>query len=489
MNFSIKNMSEMEVKSDALILPIFEDFKTDIYSELDGIAGGLIKKIYGSDEFSGKLNQTLLIHVKNINSSRIVLAGLGKKNEISNEKLRQCSGKAFSLLKAIGVKDAAVSTKAFSYIAASMKGDMKPVEYFIEGGLLSLYSFEMYRKSERKTELKDITILSGDKDVSLSRIQTIVDAVNYARDLINMPSNHMTPSSLASEALKLSGKKVRVNILDKKACEKEGMQSYLSVAKGSAEPLKFIIIQYNGGKGKSIVLIGKSITFDSGGISIKPAEGMEKMKYDMSGGAAVLAAIMAAAKLKLPVNVIGILPAAENMPGATATRPGDIVKAITGKTIEINNTDAEGRLALADAIGYAIKHYSPKEIIDIATLTGACSIALGNEAIAMMGNNEGLMDKLKAASEETYERVWQMPLYDEYKEYIKGDAADIKNSGGRNGSLVTGGYFLKEFAGDTPWAHLDIAGTAWNDKDKPYMAKGASGVGVRLLLQYLQRSV
>lgn len=489
MNFSIKNISEQEIKSDALILPIFEDIKADIYSELDDISGGLIKKIYGSDEFSGKLNQTLLIHVKNINTLRILLVGLGKKGDVSNEKIRQCGGKAFSFLKGIGIKEAAISTKAFSYIKGSINGNMKPVEYFIEGGLLGLYSFERYRKPEQKTNLKDIVVLNGDKDIYFSRIETIVDSVNYARNLINTPSNHMTPSSLASEALKLSGKNVKVNILDKKACEKEGMEAYLAIAKGSAEPLKFITIQYKGGKGKPIVLIGKSITFDSGGISIKPSEGMEKMKYDMSGGASVLSVISAAVKLKLPLNIVSVLPAAENMPGSMATRPGDIVKTITGKTIEIVNTDAEGRLALADAIAYAIKHYSPKEIIDIATLTGACSIALGNEAIAMMGNNEGLMDKLKAASEETYERVWQMPLYDEYKEYIKGDAADIKNSGGRNGSLVTGGYFLKEFAGDTPWAHLDIAGTAWNDKDKPYMAKGASGVGVRLLLQYLQQNV
>jgi leucyl aminopeptidase len=245
------------------------------------------------------------------------------------------------------------------------------------------------------------------------------------------------------------------------------------------------VLNYRGGKGAPVALIGKSITFDSGGISIKPSEGMEKMKYDMAGGAAVLAVVKAASQMRLPVNLVGILPATENLPGGTATKPGDIVTSLSGKTIEIVNTDAEGRMVLADGIGY-VKKFKPKVIIDIATLTGACGVALGNEAIAMMGNDSKVMERLKTIGDEVYERVWQMPLYEEYLEYIKSDVAELKNSGGKTGSLVTAAYFLKEFAGDTPWVHLDIAGTAWTEKDRPYVPKGATGIGVRLLLNLLK---
>ena len=295
----------------------------------------------------------------------------------------------------------------------------------------------------------------------------------------------MTPSDLAKAAVSLKQKNLSVKVLEKKDAERLGMGAYLSVAKGSKEPLKFIVLEYKGSKGKPLALIGKSITFDSGGISLKPSDGMEKMKYDMAGGAAVLGVLKAASALKLPVNLIGILPATENLPGGSATKPGDIARSITGKTVEIINTDAEGRLILADAIGYA-KRFKPKAIIDIATLTGACSVALGNEAIAMMGNDRKLLDKIKKSAENTYERVWEMPLFDEYKEYIKSDIADVKNTGGKNGSLVTAAYFLYEFAEKTPWVHLDIAGTAWAEKDKPYIPKGASGISVRLIMDLIK---
>ncbi|MCL5062723.1 MAG: leucyl aminopeptidase [Nitrospiraceae bacterium] len=486
MNILIKNISEEGIKADALILPFFEDYSPDIYSDLDSIIGGLIRRIINSKEFTGKQNQSSLLHVRNINSDRILLIGLGKQSEITSDRMRQAGGRAFSSLRETGVKDIAVSSKLFEHLPKSFIASQKPAFYFIEGGLLSLYKFEKYRKSENNKEIKTATILGSDKDIALKWLQTVVNAVNFAKDLINTPSNDMTPAVLSDLAKSISGKKVKVKVLERKDIEKEGMGAYLSVSKGSAEPPKFIVVEYKGGKGDPLALVGKSITFDSGGISLKPAEGMEKMKYDMSGGASVLAVIKAVSELDLAVNIVGILPATENLPGGSASKPGDIVKSITGKTIEIINTDAEGRLALADAMGYAIKYYKPKAVIDIATLTGACSVALGSEAIAIMGNNTELMGKLKKASEETYERAWQMPLYEEYKDYIKSDAADIKNSGGKNGSLVTAGYFLKEFAGDTPWVHLDIAGTAWNDKDKPYMPKGATAIGVRLLLTFLK---
>lgn len=486
MDIVVKNISEEEIRADALIFPLFEDSSSEVYSALDSIIGGLIKKVIKSREFAGKHNQITLLHVRNINSDRILLIGLGKQSDITADRIRQAGGKAFSYLWDTGVKDIAVSTSIFSYMPEGFKSSQKPVFYFIEGGLLSLYKFEKYKKSENNKEIKTATILGTDKDIPLKWLQTSISAVNFAKDLVNTPSNDMTPTVLSDIAKSLSSKKIKVKVLEKKEIEKEGMGAYLSVSKGSVEPPKFIVIEYKGGKGNPLALIGKSITFDSGGISLKPAEGMERMKYDMSGGASVLAIIKAASELELPVNIAGILPATENLPSGSASKPGDIVKTINGKTIEIINTDAEGRLALADAIGYAIKYYKPSAVIDIATLTGACSIALGSEAIAMMGNNAGLMEKIKKASEDTYERVWQMPLYDEYKDYIKSDVADIKNSGGKNGSLVTAGYFLKEFAGDIPWVHLDIAGTAWNDKDKPYISKGSTGIGVRLMLRFLK---
>ncbi len=318
----------------------------------------------------------------------------------------------------------------------------------------------------------------------LIRAKTVASSVCFARDLVNTPANEMTPSDLAEAALSLKSKNLSVRILERKDVERLGMHSYLSVANGSNQPPKFIILEYTGAKESPLVLIGKSVTFDSGGISIKPSEGLEKMKYDMAGGAAVLGVMKAASELRLPVHLIGILPATENLLGGSASRPGDVVRAMDGKTIEIISTDAEGRMTLADAIVFA-KRYEPRAVIDIATLTGACSIAFGNVVIGMMGNSRDLLDKMKQSGDSVYERVWEMPLFKEYKEYLKSDVADLKNSGGRQGSLSASASFLHEFAGDTNWVHLDIAGTAYHDKDRPYAPKGATGIGVRLLFNFI----
>ncbi len=490
MDISIKNIAEEEVTADTLVLPFFENNSAAFYDHLDSLIGGFIRKALHSKEFTGKHKQLTLLHVQNIKAGRVLLAGLGKQSDLTAERIRQTGGKALAYLRDIGASGIAVSNGVFKKTAGDSlnlrEAKNKPMYYFLEGGLLGLYKFEKFRKAENGKEVKSVSILAADKDIPLRKLRAAVDAVNFARDLVNTPSNSMTPETLGSIALSLSGKKIRVKVLERKEAEKEGMGAYLSVAGGSAESPRFIVVEYKGGKGAPLVLIGKAITFDSGGISIKPAEGMEKMKYDMAGGAAVLAVMRAASELEPEMNIIGLLPAAENMPGGTASKPGDVVRTITGKTVEIISTDAEGRLTLADAIGYAIKHYKPMGMVDLATLTGACSIALGGEAIAMMGSGPELMESLKKAAEETHERVWQMPLYDEYRDYIKSDVADLKNAGGRNGSLVTAGYFLREFSGDTPWVHLDIAGTAWNDKDRPYLPKGASGIGVRLMLDLLE---
>lgn len=488
MKLTVKNIPAAKIKSDVLIIPLLENVFPESYATLDLLSGGLIKKVITSKEFTGKHGSNTLLHTTNMNLNKILLTGLGRQADITSETIRQAGGKAFSFLKNIGVESISIASKEMNSFLKSNAMKLKPSLYFLEGGLLNLYNFKRYKKTENQKEISNITILGDDNENSLKWIDITVSAVNFARDLINTPSNDMTPSKLAEIANSLAGGNIKVQIYDTKELLKEGMHAFLSVAKGSAEMPKFIVLNYKATKGDPYVLIGKSITFDSGGISLKNAEGMERMKYDMAGGAVTLAVIKAAQQLELPINIVGMLPATENMPGGNATKPGDVVTSITGKTIEIVNTDAEGRLALADAIGYAIKYYKPKGIIDIATLTGACKITFGNEAIAMMGNSQDLMNKLKKASQETYERVWEMPLYDEYKDYIKSEIADIKNSGGKNAALLTAGYFLKEFAGNTPWIHLDIAGAAWNEKEKPYLSKGPTGIGVRLILNFLKEN-
>ncbi len=481
MKIHIKDEKETAFAADALILPIPEERGIRLYSEIDKALGGLMKKAVSSKEFIGRHNEVCLLHTQGkISPERVLLVGLGKKKEITRERLRQAGGKACSYLRRLNMHRIALSARSI------MSLKLMPAD-FIEGGLLSLYRFERYKKGENRGDIKEITILSNEDLKKGIKLATAAAAATHlARDLVNTPSNDMTPSMLLKHARSL--KNTSVKVINRKEAERLGLGAYLSIARGSAEPPRFIVITYGKKKASPIVLIGKSITFDSGGISLKPGHGMEKMKYDMAGGAAVLGVMKALSDLKLPLQIIAILPATENLPGGHASKPGDVVRTIGGKTIEIISTDAEGRLALADAIGYA-KKFRPSAIIDIATLTGACSIALGNEASAMMGNDDKLMKKIRKASEETSEKVWQMPLFDEYKDYIKSDIADLKNSAGRSGSLVTSGYFLKEFAGDLPWVHLDIAGTAWTDKGLPYIPRGATGVGVRLLLNFLINSV
>jgi leucyl aminopeptidase len=484
MNVSIKNTREQDFDCNALILPFCEE-DVNVYKSISLSTLKLIRKIFRK-EFSGKLHELLLIpSPEDIKPERILLVGLGKRDEMSPEKVRQTGGKAASYAQNLGLSNIALSTE----VLASLK--ISPA-VFVEGAFLGIYKFSKYRTENDKKPVKHITVLSKtDRTLltdELRYIQIVASSVRFARDLINTPANDMTPSELARVSLSLRSRNLSVKVLERKDSAKLGMNAYLSVAKGSKEPPKFIILRYKGSKKKPLVLIGKSITFDSGGLSLKPSEGMEKMKYDMAGGAAVLGVFRAVSQLKIPVHLVGILPATENLPGGSATKPGDIVKTIDGKTIEIVNTDAEGRMTLADALGY-VKRFKPYAIIDIATLTGACSIALGDGAIAMMGNDRRLMDRVKKSADATYERVWEMPLFDEYKEHIKSDVADLKNTGGRGGSLVTSAYFLKEFAGDIPWVHLDIAGTAWVEKDKPYIPKGASGIGVRLLTNIFRESI
>ncbi len=481
MKIFIQEHKETDYPCQALILPFTEN-DAALYDGLHPSLSHVIRRIFGT-EFRGKKNECLLIpSPPEIKPERIFFIGLGKREELSAEKIRQAGGKSAVFLRDAGMKNIALSVRILSSQALS------PAD-FAEGCLLGVYRFEKYQSEKKDTSIERLTILtepSREMREILNWTESLAAAVNFSRNLINTPANDMTPHLLSVAALSLTGKHLSVRVLERKDAESLGMGAYLSVAQGSHQPPKFIILEYMGSKNKPVVLIGKSITFDSGGISLKPAEGMEKMKYDMAGGAAVLGALKVISAVRLPVHVIGILPATENLPGGSAARPGDVVRAMTGKSIEIISTDAEGRMTIADAIGYSIKHYTPSAIVDIATLTGACAITFGNCAIAMMGNDRNLLDALKRAGDNTYERVWEMPLFEECGDYLKSDVADLKNTGGRSGALLSSASFLSKFAGTVPWAHLDIAGTAWADKDLPYIPKGASGVGVRLLSAFLK---
>jgi leucyl aminopeptidase len=480
MNLHIKNLREAGCACEALILPVTEG-DARLYNSLSPSVSGLIKRI-SPKEFLGRKNEMLFIPAPaDMKPEMILFIGLGKKKDVCREDERQTGGKAGVYLRDRGMKKIALSTLSFPTLK------MSPAD-FVEGLLLGTYAFRKYVTQKGRKDIASLVILAKDSKTlkdDLRWSKAVASSVNFTRDLINTPANDMTPGHLAQSALSLRGKNLSVKVLEKNDAQKLGMGCYLSVAGGSDKPPKFIVLKYQGSKLDPVVLVGKSITFDSGGLSLKPADGMEKMKYDMAGGGAVLGIFKAVSELKLPVSLVGILPATENVVGGSATRPGDVVRAIDGKTVEIISTDAEGRMTLADAIGYA-RRLKPRVIIDIATLTGACSIALGNGAIAMMGTDKKWLEKIKKSGDNTYERVWEMPLFDEYKEYLKSDIADLKNTGGKSGSLVSSACFLRHFAGDTPWVHLDIAGTAWAEKEKPYIPKGASGIGVRLLMNLIK---
>jgi leucyl aminopeptidase len=315
--------------------------------------------------------------------------------------------------------------------------------------------------------------------------------VNLARDLVNEPGNVKSPEWLAGQAAAAAaGGGFSCTVLERAELAREGCGALLGVAQGSVREPRLIVLEYRGGAegAAPVALVGKGVVFDAGGISLKPAEKMDEMKMDMAGGAAVIATCLAAALLKLPVNLVGVVPAVENLPSGSAIRPGDILTSLSGQTIEVLNTDAEGRLILADALTYA-RRFEPQLVIDLATLTGACIIALGSQASAVLGNNDALVRQLLKAGESSGERLWQLPLWDEYAELIKSEVADVKNSGGRPAGTITAAAFLQKFAGEYKWAHLDIAGTAWEEKGRPCVPRGASGVGVRLLLEFLRRRV
>ncbi len=484
-----------EFKSEAIVIPHFEDVKElkGKVKLLDKKSGGLIREIISGGDFEGKHLQVSVSYTRgSIPAKRIIMIGVGKKADFTLEKLMTAYATAARQVRSLKLKEFSTS---LDFVSINQPlGQI--AQAIVEGVSLGLYQFTPFKTVERDKirEIKEFTIIE-EKDVSCITIRSsakaaeiISNAVYFTRDMVSTPGNSMTPTGMAEEARQVAKRKnVTLKVFDEAWMKKNGMNALLGVAQGSDEPARFIVLEYKGGKQGDpvIALVGKAITFDSGGISLKPAEKMGEMKSDMAGGAAVMGAIMAAADLRLKVNILVLIPATENLPGGRAYKPGDVLKSLSGQTIEIISTDAEGRLTLADALTYAGR-FKPAAIVDVATLTGACVIALGDNVIGMMGTDDTLKQKIRNAAATTCERVWELPLWEDYYELIKSDIADYKNTGGRAGGAITAAAFLSKFIGKYPWVHLDIAGPAWLEKDQPYIPKGASGVGVRLLVQFLK---
>ncbi|MCP9438777.1 MAG: leucyl aminopeptidase [Nitrospira sp.] len=462
-------------------------------ASLDKALAGSISDLLHSKEFEGKTAELVLLHThRKIPAKRVLLVGLGKKDSLGLDTIRQALGHAVKRVRQV---KAASFTAAVPAVMPPDSTAIDIAQAMTEGAILGAYQFTAYRSEPTPgPDIRSMTLLTSQQsDVhplseGVRRGVATAEAAVFVRDLCNHPSNVMTPTKIAEEAKAVAKETgVSLKILERKDLAKLGMGALLGVARGSHEPPKFIILEYHGSRKKHdrpVVLVGKTITFDTGGISLKPSENMEQMKADMTGGAEVLAAVRAAARLKLPLNLVGLLPATENMPGGGAMKPGDIVKTLSGKTVEVQNTDAEGRLILADGLAYAAR-YKPVALIDVATLTGACVIALGQFAIGMFGTDDTLKESLRKAGQRSGERVWEMPLWEDYFEQLKSDVADMRNIGGRGAGMITAALFLSKFAGDCPWVHLDIASTDWSERERAYIPKGPTGIGTRLLIQYL----
>jgi leucyl aminopeptidase len=482
----------VDIKAGAIVVNHFEGVKRPEgdTAVADKALEGAISQLIKQGDIKGKLNEITILHsMGKLPASRIVVTGLGKKKELNLNKVRGAVAETCRYLRGKGVTTIAAVVQGIGI--NGIKND-EAVQAMTEGALLGLYAFRRHitKKENNFGEIKEFLIVGKEKrqiEKAITRGKIMAEAANWARDMVNEPANFMTPSNMAEAARQLARKYgLKVEVFEKEKMKELGMGGLLGVSQGSQQPPRFIILSYSGRDSKEVdlALAGKGITFDSGGIDIKPSEGMEDMKGDMAGGASVMATLMALAQLNPKINVTALVPATENMPSGTAMKPGDIIAAMNGKTIEVLNTDAEGRLILADALSYA-KKLGAKVIIDIATLTGACHVALGSLCSGAFSNNQALADKIIAAGNETGELMWQLPMYDEYKEQLKSDVADIKNIGNRWGGAITGAKFLEEFVDKTPWVHLDIAGTYYTDKEKGYIIKGGTGVPVRTLVNLI----
>src|SRR5882762_4094594 len=491
MEFSIKTLSPETAKTGCVVLGVYggnESPKelTPPARRVDQRSRGALRAALA--DLSGKTGSTLLLRgVPQVAAERVLLVGLGAKKEFGEAAYRDAVRAAANALRDLGAKDAAL-------FLADLKVNSRPLGWNLRQAVLgtreALYRFDQLRqKKSPAPSLERVTLPlppAAQLNQALAEAQATADGADLARTLGNLPSNICTPTYLAEQAKKLAQQfKLQLEVLERKDMEKLGMGAFLAVTSASHEPPKLIVLRYNGAaksRAPLLALVGKGITFDTGGISLKPAGEMDEMKFDMSGAGSVLGTIRALAGMKAPVNVVGVIPACENMPGGHAIKPGDVVTTLSGQTVEILNTDAEGRLILCDALAYAAR-FKPEVVVDIATLTGACVIALGHVASGLFANDQKLADELREAADDAWDRVWQMPLWEEYQEQLRSNFADFANIGGRPGGSITAASFLARFTRKQRWAHLDIAGTAW----KSGREKGSTGRPVPLLVRFALR--
>ncbi|MBI4320800.1 MAG: leucyl aminopeptidase [Chloroflexi bacterium] len=504
MKITVRRVAITETDTPLAVVGVFEgeDRPSGVAGAVDAALGGLIAQLIADREISGKPNEVTVIHTQGkLPARRVAVVGLGKRAEFTLDMIRQASASA--ALKARDLNLVGYATIAHG-VGASGLGTEECGRALAEGAVLALYRYEQFKKRTDDTpgDIEEMVMVEPDVrhiaglEKGARRGEIAANSTNLARDLSNGPPNIITPSYVADKASSLAQELgFACEVLELEDLRRKGMGAILAVGEGSAHPPCLVIMRHQGAPGSAKILaaVGKGITFDSGGLCIKPADAMSNMKHDMSGAAAVLGFVDAAARLKLPANVLGVMALAENLPSSTSYRPGDILTAYNRKTIEVLNTDAEGRLVLSDALAYAVER-GASTVIDLATLTGACVVALGTVASGIMGNDEAAIELVRKAGERSGERVWQLPLWKQYGEQIKSDVADVKNIGGRWAGVITAAYFLSNFVGDTPWVHIDIAGTAYiytSDqpylaKDRPYLPTGATGVGVRLLLDLVE---
>jgi leucyl aminopeptidase len=478
-----------EIEADLLIVPLFNDAAPDsgVLASLNVTTDGQLATLFASGEASSKSGHALLVHTPKLAAKRLLLYGADDTDVTSALGLQRLAGAAIRSLTSPAIKSVA-------FLLPTCLEHEKAVKAVVEGAVLGQLEGNLYHSSKEPVRQIEHLILVCESQSAEPFQQAIeqgnimAEAVNFARHLGFEPGNEMTPTKLAEQAQAMAEREgLQCEIFGEDIMKEMGMGALLAVSRGSEEPARFIILKHEpegAASDQLIALIGKGITFDSGGISIKPAQAMEEMKYDMGGGAAVLGAMQIIGRLKPKVRVLGIVAASENLPSGRAYKPGDVVRSLSGKTIEVINTDAEGRVVLSDALTYAVRQ-GATHMIDAATLTGACVVALGDVRAGLYGTDEKLIEDLIRAGEECGERLWNLPLDNDYGGMIKSDIADVKNSGGRVAGSITAAMFLKAFAGNVPWAHLDIAGTAWFEDEKPYLAKGATGFGARLMAHYV----
>lgn len=489
------------ISSDAIVTYVFGDRLSGnndariegALAELDRVTGGKIKPLADSGELTGKfLEMTLLHYPQGLAAKKLLLVGAGKPEKFTHAELRKVAGAALRYLRARGAK-------SFAFIVRENDQTPAAAQAIAEGLLHAEYDSDKYQTEKKPAKVMERVSLAGfpansraEIESAIARAKIIGESEIWARDMINEPSNHLTPRMLAERAEAMAREAgLEIDVLDEDRIAELKMGALLGVAQGSAEPPRVIVVRYRPAQKKPnspvLAFVGKAVTFDTGGISIKPANNMEEMKTDMSGGATMLAVIRALARLKPSIEVMAVVPATENMPGGRAQKPGDVQIAMSGKSIEVINTDAEGRLILADAICYA-KKLGATHLIDAATLTGAIVVALANVHVGAFGTPREFLDRVLESARAAGEKMWPMPIDDEYEEMIKSKIADIRNTGsGKGGGSITAAWFLKEFAEDTPWVHLDIAGTAWRDDAKPWSASGPTGIAIRTLIDFAMR--